>query len=55
MVGNFSNRLAPFGVKVRELTGDMNLSRAEIEETQVQGEKLHSVSSNVHVLSVTAF
>ena len=44
MVGNFSNRLAPFGVKVRELTGDMNLSRAEIEETQVRSEQMHRVS-----------
>lgn len=36
MVGNFSTRLEPYGVKVRELTGDMNLTKAEIEETQVK-------------------
>ena len=35
MVGNFGDRLAPFGVKVRELTGDMNLTKAEIDETQM--------------------
>ncbi|KAL6751574.1 RNA helicase, activating signal cointegrator 1 [Haematococcus lacustris] len=35
MVGNFSKRLEPFGMSVRELTGDINLSKAEIEETQV--------------------
>ena len=35
MVGNFGKRLEPFGVKVRELTGDMNLTKAEIDETQM--------------------
>lgn len=35
MVGNFSTRLEPYGVKVRELTGDINLTKSEIEETQV--------------------
>ena len=35
MVGNFSKRLAPYGVNVRELTGDVSLSRAEIEDTQL--------------------
>ena len=35
MVGNFGERLAPFGLKVRELTGDMNLTKAEIDETQM--------------------
>lgn len=35
MVGNFSTRLEPYGIKVRELTGDINLTKAEIEETQV--------------------
>ena len=35
MVGNFGDRLAPFGLKVRELTGDMNLTKAEIDETQM--------------------
>ncbi len=35
MVGNFSKRLEAYGVKVRELTGDMSLTKAEIEETQV--------------------
>ncbi|CDJ67229.1 LOW QUALITY PROTEIN: hypothetical protein ENH_00032560 [Eimeria necatrix] len=31
----FSQRLQPFGVSVRELTGDANLTREKIEETQV--------------------
>lgn len=35
MVGNFGKRLKPFGMAVKELTGDMNLSRAEIDEAQV--------------------
>lgn len=35
MVGNFSKRLEPFGINVRELTGDINLTKAEIEDTQV--------------------
>ena len=34
-VGNFSKRLESYGVKVRELTGDMNLTKSEIEETQI--------------------
>ena len=36
MVGNFGKRLKPFGVIVKELTGDMNLSRAEIDDAQVR-------------------
>ena len=35
MVGNFGKRLKPYNMTVKELTGDMNLSRAEIEEAQV--------------------
>ena len=36
MVGNFSSRLSEaYGIKVRELTGDMNLTKSEIEETQI--------------------
>ncbi|MCQ9136916.1 DEAD/DEAH box helicase, partial [Streptomyces hilarionis] len=35
MVGNFSKRLEPFGVKVSELTGDSNLTKQQITETQV--------------------
>ena len=35
MVGNFSKRLEPFGINVRELTGDINLTKSEIEDTQV--------------------
>ena len=35
MVENFSRRLAPFMMKVRELTGDMQLTKRELAETQV--------------------
>lgn len=35
VVGNFQARLASFGIKVRELTGDVHLSRQQIEETHV--------------------
>ncbi|KAF5285003.1 hypothetical protein FQR65_LT02315 [Abscondita terminalis] len=35
MVTNFSKKLACLGMKVRELTGDMQLSRKEIIETQM--------------------
>lgn len=36
MVRNFGSRLAPLGVAVRELTGDMQLTKAEIHNTQVR-------------------
>ncbi|DBA74615.1 TPA: DExH-box ATP-dependent RNA helicase DExH12 [Trebouxia sp. C0005] len=36
MVGNFGSRLSDaYGINVRELTGDMNLTKSEIEETQI--------------------
>lgn len=35
MVGNLGSRLKPFGVNVRELTGDLSLSRQQIDDTQV--------------------
>lgn len=35
MVSNFSKRLAPFGMTVAELTGDQQLTRAQISQTQV--------------------
>lgn len=36
MVGNFSKRLTDtYGIKVRELTGDINLSKSEIDDTQI--------------------
>ena len=34
-VGNFSKRLEPYGISVRELTGDISLSKSEIEDTQI--------------------
>ncbi|KAG9299631.1 hypothetical protein G9A89_020802 [Geosiphon pyriformis] len=35
MVGNFSTRLASFGIKVSELTGDRQLTKQQISETQI--------------------
>ena len=35
MTANFSKRLASLGVSVRELTGDMQLTKKEIANTQV--------------------
>ncbi len=34
-VGNFSQRLEPYGITVRELTGDVHLTKAEIDAAQV--------------------
>lgn len=35
VVRNFSSRLLPLGISVRELTGDMQLTKYEIQNTQV--------------------
>eukprot|EP01116_Phalansterium_solitarium_P019909 TRINITY_DN5728_c0_g1_i2.p1 TRINITY_DN5728_c0_g1~~TRINITY_DN5728_c0_g1_i2.p1 ORF type:complete len:2045 (+),score=776.70 TRINITY_DN5728_c0_g1_i2:174-6308(+) len=35
MVGNFSKRLEPYGISVKELTGDSNLTKEQIKATQV--------------------
>ncbi|KAI6134777.1 putative RNA helicase [Pisolithus croceorrhizus] len=35
MVGNFSSRLLPFGIKVGELTGDSQMTKQQIAETQI--------------------
>lgn len=35
MVGNFSQRLSPLGLTVKELSGDVNLTKQQIGETQV--------------------
>ena len=35
MAENFGKRLAPLGIIVRELTGDMSLTKTEIMQTQV--------------------
>ena len=34
-VGNFGARLAPYGIKVSELTGDRQLTKQQIQETQI--------------------
>ena len=35
MVGNFTTRLAPFGIRVGELTGDSQMTKAQISATQI--------------------
>ena len=35
MVNNFSQRLASYGIVVRELTGDQALTKKQISETQI--------------------
>lgn len=35
IVSNFSLKLNSFGIKVRELSGDINLTKAELSETQI--------------------
>ena len=35
MVGNFGKKLSEYGIKVAELTGDRQLTKAQIAETQV--------------------
>ena len=35
MVGNFGSRLQPYGVRVSELTGDRQLTKEQIAETQI--------------------
>jgi len=35
MVGNFTARLSPYGLTVKELTGDQNLTKQQINETQI--------------------
>lgn len=35
MARNFGERLKPLGIQVRELTGDMQLTKTEITQTQV--------------------
>jgi activating signal cointegrator complex subunit 3 len=35
VTSTFSQRLSPLNMSVRELTGDMQLSKNELEETQV--------------------
>lgn len=35
MVANFSKKLAPIGISVKECTGDMQLTKKEIVETQM--------------------
>ncbi len=48
MVRNFGARLEPLGVAVRELTGDMQLTKAEIQKTQVSQWMSVSGCSDTH-------
>ncbi|KAK4389984.1 DExH-box ATP-dependent RNA helicase DExH12 [Sesamum angolense] len=45
VVGNLSNRLEQYGVKVKELSGDQTLTRQQIEETQIIVTTLRSGTS----------
>ena len=36
MTASFGSRVGPLGISVRELTGDMQMTKREIEETQVR-------------------
>ena len=45
MVQKFSRQLQCLGISVRELTGDMQLTKREIENTQVQINIVTSVFS----------
>lgn len=35
IVGSFQKRLSPYGISVKELSGDMQLTKQQINETQV--------------------
>jgi pre-mRNA-splicing helicase BRR2 len=35
MVGNFTSRLSPYGIKIGELTGDSQMTKQQISETQI--------------------
>ena len=39
MVSNFGKRLAPLGIAVRELTGDMQMTKSEVQSTQVSSKE----------------
>lgn len=48
MTNYFSKRLEPLGITVKELTGDMQLTKGEILRTQVETHTYtHNVSYNV--------
>lgn len=44
MTNYFSKRLEPLGITVKELTGDMQLSKGEILRTQVSSAKVKCVA-----------
>jgi pre-mRNA-splicing helicase BRR2 len=35
MVGNFTSRLSPYGIRIGELTGDSQMTKQQISETQI--------------------
>lgn len=55
MADTFGKRLAPFGVRVRECTGDMQLTAQEVKETQVSFEPYYLVFIKTLILSVYQF
>jgi len=52
MTANFGKKLQPLGILVRELTGDMQLTKKEIQETQVN---FISLTDNLHCFLTTGF
>ena len=58
MTAGFGKRLEPLGITVRELTGDMSLTKAEIANTQVlvtTPEKVSSILSEVKIHQLNIF
>lgn len=53
MTSAFSRRLAPLGVVVKELTGDMQLTKRELEETQVIFPSLLYVFSSLRMCQLS--
>ena len=49
MTASFSKRLQPLGISVRELTGDMQLTKNEILQTQVSDFVIHFLSRHADI------
>ncbi len=47
MTATFGKRLAPLGIRVKECTGDMQLSTQEILETQVRSKHYFFLKKNI--------
>ena len=55
MTAGFGKRLEPLGISVRELTGDMSLTKAEIANTQVLVTTPEKVSSTLSTVKLQQF